>query len=179
MELLDYYDTPGVRMTCHSVKIRNHGVVHRHDIGAVVQHFLDGNLVNRNDILIPVPQHTGRAEYTYDIAEALSYETEAFVADIVRCVPHKESYVLKKEGKAVEVDYYLTDAVPAGNIFLIDNVISSGQTILDIQRILQRKVCPLVYAVDYTRFSALDRMAEIIPDNLRLHRLSSGSVCIE
>ena len=41
----------------------------------------------KNDILIPAPQHTGNAEYTREIAERIASVTGAKVADILKCIP--------------------------------------------------------------------------------------------
>jgi len=54
----------------------------------------------RNSVLVPAPQHGGRAEYTLRIAETIADRTGARILDIVRCEPHQPLYEQKLAGEA-------------------------------------------------------------------------------
>ena len=111
--------------------------------------------VDRCDILIPVPQHGGNAEYTKSIAELTAMQTGAEIADIVKCYPHEQLYIQKHKGvKEIDLEFYLTGDIPNGRrLVLIDNVIGTGETIFRISRLLNKPVLPLVFAIDDTRFT--------------------------
>lgn len=65
-------------------------------------------------------------------------------------------YKARKEGRSTDLRLYLTGKIPKGrNYFFIDNVISTGQTFTEANRLLQGKLKPLVYAVDETKSEEL------------------------
>ena len=158
--MLSYYGYPGVRRLCHAVK---QGV----DISArcraikVISGYLSREAsflsVGAGDILVPAPQHTGRAEYTLDIARAISDRTGAHIADVLACEPRKSLYDMKKYHGIDTVStagLYLIKDIPSADegrrIFFVDNVISTGTTFRNA-RTLIKGIKPLVFALDEQR----------------------------
>lgn len=174
---LNYYDGP-VREICHKIKESKTKKERSFYVNAIAEYVMNGNLIDDKSVLIPVPQHSGSAIYTKEICEVLAHKTGAKIADIIRCAPHEPLYEVKKRGGTCQVNYYLTSRIPAGKLFLIDNVISSGQTIFEIQNVLNKKVNPVVYAIDYSRFTELAKLKEIVPDGFKLND-SRGQVVLE
>lgn len=102
-------------------------------------------------MLIPAPQHTGRAEYTLEIAKIISQVSRAFIADVLRRIPSKTLYEKKYEGQELDPEMYLEGSIPAAErYFFVDNVISTGTTYRTACRICGLGLEPLVYAVDDT-----------------------------
>ncbi len=144
--MLEYY-SDGANILCHAVKDG--------DCDAIIQMaqeivFMEN--IPEGSVLIPAPQHTGRAEYTLILAQEIACLTNSIVFDILRCKPHESQYVLKQKGIDVSFDFYLSGPKPKGmNVFFVDNVISSGKTFATARKILGKHLRPLVYAVDSTR----------------------------
>lgn len=151
-----YYGDPGVRQICHEVKQNEVPDLKQKAIEQIAENLVKRNFVKLGDVLIPAPQHTGDAEYTKEIAELISGKTGAVVADVLKCTPHFSLYKARKEGRSTDLRLYLTGKIPKGrNYFFIDNVISTGQTFTEANRLLQGKLKPLVYAVDETKSEEL------------------------
>lgn len=111
-------------------------------------------------VLIPAPQHKGRAEYTLQLANEIAYLTGARVADMLRCAPHKPLYELRQEGLSDKFAMYCDEAagkdVPmAAKRFFIDSVMSRGTTYNAAKTLLGPDLIPLVYAVDYTQMNPI------------------------
>lgn len=122
---LNYYE-PRMRELCHAVK--------ECDLDAAkdaANMLLDMD-IPVDAILIPVPQHTGQAVYTKEIADIIACETGIEVMDILRCKPRETLYALKKRGIGVSnAGIYSLTAVPNGRlVYLIDNVIDTGSTVM-------------------------------------------------
>lgn len=117
-------------------------------------------------VLVPVPNHTGKAEYTLDLAEkikALAGENIE-VADILECDPHETLYEQKKtlveRSRSLLTDAE-KDSLDTGNIrlkagadtkplegkkiYAVDNVISTGKTFGKIRELVPG-IEPLVFA---------------------------------
>ncbi len=127
--------------------------------------------INEDCVLVPVPQHTGKAEYTATISQKIaeikgqSFSVE--VADILKTTPHKPIYEQKKEitegekrlltdeniknldtGKLYLNENYknFEKALTEKKVFIIDNVIGTGSTIKAVQNFIPDSK-PLVFAV--------------------------------
>ena len=150
----DYYTAPGAREVCHALKHAN-CPCERETALRISAAYLSGTLgaADGKCFLVPAPQSRGRAEYTLDMCMLISAMTGAKVLDVIRCVPHEPLYAQKQKGKDInrlQAEFYLADKVPEiGRIFLVDNVIATGETYTRISRLFNRRLIPLVYAVDY------------------------------
>lgn len=127
--------------------------------------------INEDCVLIPVPQHTGKAEYTaliaQKIAEIKGASANIEVADILETTPHKPLYEQKKEiterekrllteediknldtGKLSLNDNYknFEETIQHKKVYIIDNVIETGSTIKAVQEFFPNAE-PLVFAV--------------------------------
>ena len=151
MRFHDYYRDKGVRDTCHEVKCGNPEVQNK-AISIIAQEFLSYGIVDSNTILVPAPQHSGRAEYTYDICKIIAQSTGCGIADILRRKPQESFYRQKKNGKVYEPRYYTDGDLPAAEkYFFVDNVISTGDSYMVAKNLLGVDLMPLVSAVDYGR----------------------------
>lgn len=158
-----YYRDPGVRQICHEVKQNEDPDLKQKAIRQIAEDLIKRNVVRPGDVLIPAPQHTGNAEYTKEIAEFVSEKTGATVADVLKCTPHFSLYEARKEGRSIDLELYLSGKIPWGrNYFFIDNVISTGQTFTEANRLLHGKLKPLVFAVDETKTEELRKHGLIV-----------------
>ena len=146
-----YYQTAGVRKTCHDMKQNENQMLRNEAIKKIAEDLISRGIVQPGDVLIPA-QYNGNAEYTKDIAKMVSEKTGAVVADILKCIPHSSLYDQKKEGEKPKLTLYLDGTIPSGkNLYFIDNVISSGMTFRLANELLHFRLQPLVYAVDETK----------------------------
>ena len=167
MEILSYYEDPGVREICHAIKEGDKGERKAY-IDTIAGHFSNSNLIQKGDFLIPAPQHHGQAEYTLELSNLVAIKTGAIIADILTCQPHEPLYNLKQKGLSHILQFQLKDNIPEGNCFLVDNVIATGQTYFQIQNFLQIPLCPLVYAIDYSTFTDFDKIENYLPENIAM-----------
>lgn len=88
-------------------------------------------LVKKGDILVPVPSHNGRAEYTLTLSRQIAALTGAVVMDALAGEKRESSYLLKKKGimsQAEDLGFRLMGEIPEGHVLVVDNVIASGNT---------------------------------------------------
>lgn len=88
-------------------------------------------LVKKGDILVPVPSHNGRAEYTLTLSRQIATLTGAVVMDALAGEKRESSYLLKKKGimlQAGDLGFRLVGQKPEGHVLVVDNVIASGNT---------------------------------------------------
>ena len=149
----DYYGTPGVRETCHELKeginfLTTSKETYNKAIIKVAEFLRATNILTQKDYLVPAPQHTGKAEYTLDIAKILSADTGATVLNILGRTPSETWYRLKKKKIPVTPEFYLkTSSIPEkGRLFFVDNVIDTGITFRTANILLGGRLNPLVYA---------------------------------
>ena len=157
MTYQSYYKTPGVRNICHAVKHNNF-----HAVRVIAEYLTEQANIKRHDIIVPVPQHTGRAIYNRAIADIIATRTGADICDVLRCKPRETLYKQKlRQSEQLHTDFYLVDEIPTGKIYIIDNVIATGKTIFDISELLNTSFIPLVFAVDETRFNSWEDLRNI------------------
>lgn len=154
-----YYNSENAREICHDIKQSENLEKKTKAIETVAEHFSKQNVLTSDDILIPIPQHTGNAEYTLDIANKISELTGAEVYDILKCKPHDTMYDQKKEGKeSLEVEMFTTETVPEGKrVFFVDNVISTGTTYNEAIKHIPNMI-PLPYALTANAHITFDGM---------------------
>jgi predicted amidophosphoribosyltransferase len=145
------YRTEGVSDIAHAVKSDNPDLLKKWiAINRIAKHIIDQNILTSKDYIVPAPQHTGRAEYTLEIAKIISKETGCKIADILGCKPRDTLYNLKKKNgeKSIEDSglYLLTDKFPKYNIWFLDNVIATGKTFEDVRKLIPH-LKPLIYSI--------------------------------
>ena len=131
--------TDGVRRLCHAVKDGDAEAIR--EAAETLSRY-----VRANTVLIPIPGHTGYADYTLRLARAVQREClrdgkAVFVVDLLRCNPHESFNTLKHKGLTpdgrqlgIRMDGFLAtrrfrNAVEMGfEPILVDNVIDTGTT---------------------------------------------------
>jgi len=147
-----YYHTPNVREICHYVKQTNDEAARGLAIHIIAEDLLNRGVVKQGDVLIPAPQHSGKAEYTKEIADVIAAKTNARVVDILRCIPHIPLYEQRGIVCSPQIKMYRQGILPeASAYYFIDNVISTGLTFRLANELLSYRLQPLVYAVDETK----------------------------
>ena len=135
----EYY-SDGASELCHAVKNGNSSAISRMAAEMALA-------VPPNAVLIPAPQHCGKAVYTLELCRKIAARTGATVCDILRCVPHESLYSARKRGHSPELEFYLDGLLLDGPCFFVDNVISTGKTFGAAAKVIGQ-ISPLVYAVD-------------------------------
>ena len=117
---------------------------------AIAKHIINQNFLSEKDTIIPAPQHTGKAEYTLQIAKMIAKETGCHIADIIECTPRDTLYNIKKrKGAGAEIDtgLYLSGEIPTNTtLWFLDNVVASGKTFSAAKSLIPR-LKPLPFAV--------------------------------
>lgn len=137
-----YYENNHIRDVCHGVKESDQIAIKE-----MAEYMLNLEVVTKNSILIPAPQHKGTAIYTKQIAEIIATETKAIIKDVLKCKPHEMLYKQKLKGRINTPELYLTEIINETELFFIDNVISTGTTYRGANKLFDGKLKPLVYAV--------------------------------
>lgn len=145
------YRAEGASDDAHSVKSDNPDLLKKKiAINRIAKHIIDQNVLTSKDYIVPAPQHTGRAEYTLDIAKIISKETGCKIADILGCKPRDTLYNLKKKNWAKSIEdsglYLLTKKFPKYNVWFLDNVTATGTTFNDARKLIPH-LKPLIYSV--------------------------------
>lgn len=107
--------------------------------------FCNMGKIKSDSVLVPVPQHTGRATYMLAIAEYISRLTGCAVKDVLRCRPRPRRYETKKKGLDLPTGIFYIEQIH-GPCIVIDNVVDTGRTINDCVRFLGRDAEPLALA---------------------------------
>ena len=145
------YRAEGASDDAHNVKSDNPDLLKKKiAINRIAKHIIDQNILTSKDYIVPAPQHTGRAEYTLDIAKIVSKETGCKIADVLGCKPRDTLYNLKKKHGAKSIEdsglYLLTKKFPKYNVWFLDNVTATGTTFNDARKLIPH-LKPLIYSV--------------------------------
>lgn len=145
------YRSLGVKDVAHSVKSDNPDILKKWiGIKKIADHIINQNVLTPKDTIIPAPQHTGRAEYTLEIAKIVSEKTGCKIADVLGCVPRDTLYNLKKRhGSSSITDsgiYLLNNKFPKYNVWFLDNVTATGTTFNDARKLIPH-IKPLIYSI--------------------------------
>jgi len=135
------YQQRKVREICHAVKERDTIAVKE-----MADYFLSLEVIKSGSILIPAPQHEGIAIYTKSICEIIAEKTGCRIADVLKSEPREMLYEQKKKGKK-EVWFSMKKEVAGTDLFFVDNVMDTGTTFREANRLLKGRLKPLVYAV--------------------------------
>lgn len=161
-----YYNSKNTRKLCHIIKEADrNSEEYKNAIEQMADYFVKQGIFNEKSILVPAPQHTGKAEYTWHLAAAISQKTNSPIADILRCKPHETLYEQKKNGIEPDVEFYLENAKGVKDlenlfdettmefwkrnkdkVYLLDNNISTGLTFNKAEKLLPGLI-PAPYAI--------------------------------
>ena len=161
-----YYNSKNTRKLCHIIKEADrNSEEYKNAIEQMADYFVNQGIFNEYSILVPAPQHTGKAEYTWYLAAAISQKTNSPIADILRCKPHETLYEQKKNGIEPDVEFYLENAKSVKDlknlfdettmeswkrngdkVYLLDNNISTGLTFNKAEKLLPGLI-PAPYAI--------------------------------
>jgi predicted amidophosphoribosyltransferase len=145
-----YYDVPGLRELCHAVKRRNKEAMYdaADSLSVLVKKYnLEGYSI------IPIPNHSGRAEYTLEILNYLKQRCNIRVCDILLGSAHATQYDTKKAGSSLSINdlgFVLKNKTPSGRIVLFDNVIGTGTTYFSAMLTIGEDVPLLTLAQTYS-----------------------------
>ncbi len=146
-----YYGSIETQDICHLVKEGSPKA-----IDVIANDLLKRGIVKPGDIIVPAPQHGGEAEYTRDIAEIIAKSSEAKVIDLLKCRPHAPLYEQKMKSITPELEMYTEGIIDTKQtIYLLDNVIATGQTYKEAERLIP-DIKPLVYAIDISNRAILE-----------------------
>lgn len=140
MHINNYHDKK-IKDLCHGVKERDHIA-----ILLMSDYFLNLDVITRNSIIVPAPQHEGFAIYTKEMAEIIASQTGCKIADILISKPRKTLYEEKLTKKKNNLSFWLKEDIQGNDIYFLDNVIDTGITFQTANRLLQSKLKPLIYA---------------------------------
>ena len=177
-----YYNSTGTREICHILKEADKkSEEYKNAVEQVADYFVKQNIFDSKSILIPAPQHTGKAEYTYNIAASISRKTYSSIADVLKCKPHETLYEQKKNGKEPDVEFYLENADESTmqfwkekgyKVYLIDNNISTGLTFNRAEELIPGLI-PAPYAIgNFAEFAMKDNryvINNLLEDNSVKH----------
>lgn len=120
-------------------------------------------IITPNAVLIPVPQSSGNAEYTLELANTIRIiRQDCEVVDILSGTPRKKLYDIKKvktdlkgvrTGLKVKEDADCKERLLSNtNIFLLDNVVNTGFTFNRARKALRKyvKIDPSLLAISAT-----------------------------
>ena len=138
--------------------------VKKSDTAAIaIAALLLSQIVAPNSVLIPIPQSSGNAEYTLELANAIrGIRNDCEVVDILSGTPRKKLYDIKKTRtslKGVKTGLKVKDNADCketlqsnSNIFLLDNVLNTGFTFNRARRALKKyvKIEPSLLAISAT-----------------------------
>lgn len=133
----------------HQIKAGN---VSQIEPSMLMSHELLGNIGQGNQdkyVLVPIPEHTGKADYTLQLAEHIGAQTGIEVSDLLESKEHAEFYEVKKnrdtnvhDPEKVDFGIKVKDGMqlPNGKLpILVDNVLDTGKTISDSAKALDTK----------------------------------------
>lgn len=145
----EYYDASGLYREI------SHGLKTGDDNAIEVASRQMAKLVPENSILVPVPSHTGNADCTLKLANAIAKITGSEVVDALKGRSRRSLYEMKKNGEKIDSGYlgfHLDKPIkPGKNVVFIDNVIATGTTANAALATVDTGSI-LAYAIDFTSF---------------------------
>lgn len=118
-------------------------------------------------VLVPIPNRTGRASYTKTLAEKISEALHLPVIDVLASNTHEPLYLVKKaNGSLDEVPlyFYRIRRVPRDKIpILIDNVLDTGHTAMAAYEAIGRQDTLMAVLGDTHKFTPNKWKSDIYP----------------
>lgn len=156
MRFQDYNSAPGVKELLDNLK-QSEDIALRKDAESTIAYYLYrfNGAITQDCYLVPVPQKSGKAEYTKDICNIISMFTGAKTLDIVKRVPGTKKF-------------YRSNFVPSDAKFIIfvDDKISTGKTYEEVNDLFDQTLIPLVFAVDYSVLSDPSILENVIKESV-------------
>lgn len=195
-----YYYSENTRELCHNIKELGNINSEKYNpwdyassLNKIADYIHSQNIIDKDSVIVPAPQHTGKAEYTLDLAECLYNRSGCQIADVLKAEPHDMLYDQKKNGKETELKLYLDkenkfalrtirDAQENGKkIYLLDNVISTGKTFNESAKLIPG-IIPCSYSISdfarigfdngkyfvYNRLEGISMNNNLMAENMRL-----------
>ncbi len=119
--------------------------------------------ISPNAVLIPLPQSSGRADYTLQLAETIRIiRQDCTVIDLLSGTPRKKLFEIKKSKsslKGVRTGIKVMETVDCKtilesnpNIYFVDNVVNTGFTFMRARKALRKyvKIEPSLLAISAT-----------------------------
>ena len=113
--------------------------------------------IKSNAILIPIPSRSGHAEGTKTLCNLLAKYTGCTVRDILKGKKRESTYEAKKQGKVLNSEQFgfnLIGGIPNGDVYLIDNIIATGNTFKYILRLIPGAKI-FVHSMDFRHLAQL------------------------
>lgn len=108
----------------------------------------------KNIVLVPLPGHNGFADQTLDLARAISRQSGARIANILKGRPRESNYLAKMNGHPLseaDMGFRATAKLPSNLIpILIDGVVDTGTTAKAAFYALGNRGIVLSYAMSNT-----------------------------
>ena len=185
-----YYNSKDTRKICHDVKKNDNSDEYKFAIETIAKYHASQLKNKEKCVLIPAPNHSGKAEYTYQIARHIMLNspvpTRFMIKDILGCKPHDTLYDLKKYGKEPDFSFFLNDESfdykilkEAGwGFYFVDNNIATGYTFNKAAELIP-EIIPLPYAIgDFAKVGYLN--GKYFVDNLLENKFNeSGQMLAE
>lgn len=137
LQVYSFADYLSVRTLAHGVKDSNDESISR---AAMLMANLVSVIADKTSVLVPIPNRSGTAEYTMQIARTISEMTGVRCVDILKSKPHTPQYYRKLKygihGMSL-LRFWLSPCLPTGaKPILIDNVLDTGTTAMSAVRAL-------------------------------------------
>lgn len=123
-----YYEVPGLRELCHAVKAMDKESYV--DAAELLADLVDENALSGYTI-IPIPNHSGKAEYTLEILKQLKNIININIKDCLTSAEHAPMYSIKKDKSILHKDdlgFVKHGTINPNRTILFDNVIGTGTT---------------------------------------------------
>lgn len=118
-------------------------------------------------VLVPIPNRTGRAGYTKTLAEKISEALHLPVIDALASNTHEPLYLVKKANGSIDevpLYFYRIRRVPRDKIpILIDNVLDTGHTAMAAYEALGRQDTLMAVLGDTHKFTPNKWKPDIYP----------------
>ena len=118
-------------------------------------------------VLVPIPNRTGRAGYTKTLAEKISEALHLPVIDALASNTHEPLYLVKKANGSIDevpLYFYRIQRVPRDKIpILIDNVLDTGHTAMAAYEALGRQDTLMAVLGDTHKFTPNKWKTDIYP----------------
>ena len=141
-----YYDP---EMYPHSLRKLSKDVKKGDSTAIAIAALLLSHILMPNAVLIPVPQSSGKADYTLELANTIRIiRHDCEVCDILSGIPRMKLYDIKKSNKSlegVEIGLRVNESADcretlqsSPNVFLLDNVVNTGFTFSHARNALRK-----------------------------------------
>ncbi len=118
-------------------------------------------------VLVPIPNRTGRAGYTKTLAEKISEALHLPVIDALASNTHEPLYLVKKANGSIDevpLYFYRIRRVPRDKIpILIDNVLDTGHTAMSAYEAIGRQDTLMAVLGDTHKFTPNQWKSDIYP----------------